>query len=201
MSHVFIASCCLAALTPVVALCPPHTNLRKRDMALQNGSDTDDLLRTVDSRALLRELARRGIEVDTEATSHPTGDVDDHKPRQSHVVGDLRPKDSSSDQRSAALDLALQAIGIAHGGASLLAGPPLKAYNAFVRPRDPSAAATQSVEVCHSLECGLHHGFSPPERCAPNRLFAAPRADPARDVFSQHRRGRESKAGGGPSTT
>lgn len=155
MRHVFIACCC-AALTSALALWPQSTSLQKRHMALQGGGHTDDLLRTVDSRALLRELARRGIQVDAEATLRPPmGDADSDKPRQSHVVGDLRPKDATSDDRAAALDVALKAIGIAQGGAALLAGPPLKAYNAFVRPRDPSTLATQSVEVRQSLDFGF----------------------------------------------
>lgn len=102
----------------------------------------DDWVRSVDSATLLAELSRRGIEVpDGHATKKPRS--------QSHVVGSLRPKDALSDERALALDAALEAVGVK--ASELLAGPPLKAYNSFVRPREGSAGAQTVENAAHQI--------------------------------------------------
>ena len=62
------------------------------------GDVISDAIRAADSASLVAELKRRGIDT-----------VDDKK--QSHVVGELRPKDEFSDARAAALDTALEKLG------------------------------------------------------------------------------------------
>ncbi|KAJ8614619.1 hypothetical protein CTAYLR_008991 [Chrysophaeum taylorii] len=101
---------------------------------------SEDVVRSVDSGTLMRELARRGIDVGNEAT----------KPRQSHEVGSLRPKTAESDARAAALDAALERLGVA-GGAALLEGPPLKSYNSWVRPRDGGGGQQTTENAAHQI--------------------------------------------------
>lgn len=91
----------------------------------------EEAVRSADSALLLRELARRGVGTDPDATR-----------RQSHVVGSLRPKNDESDARSTALDAALLALG---EPGPLFEGPPLKAYNTFVRPRDRNAQTVENA--------------------------------------------------------
>jgi len=132
--------------------------------------DVVDAVRAASSAALLAELARRGVDVSTTDAVAPRGS--------SHVVGALRPKDALSDERAAQLDAALAKIGV--DAENLLSGPPLKAYNSFVRPRDPEAPASKTL----SAENAAHQiGFL-------QRHEATRRADHVRNTDAAARRRR-----------
>jgi len=94
-----------------------------------------ELVRSVDSEILLNELARRGISF--------SGDEDfGIKRKSTHIVGSLREMSADGVKRKEELDAALLALGT--DSSELVAGPPLKAYNTYLRPR--SRSQTQTVE-------------------------------------------------------
>ena len=105
---------------------------------MRSGEDVDDLVRAVDSETLLRELERRGIRAFEEKQQKSS----------SHSVGDLRPLDAFSLERQTELDANLVALGL--DPLSLAGGPPLKAYNTYVRPRSSKIEGQrqQSAQNC-----------------------------------------------------
>ena len=79
-----------------------------------------DDVRSVDSETLLKELERRG---------------------NSHTIGNLRPEADDAPERRAELDTALKNLDV---DPAALMGPPLKAYNTYIRPRTKSTQQTAS---------------------------------------------------------
>ncbi|KAJ1460349.1 Alpha/beta knot methyltransferase [Pelagophyceae sp. CCMP2097] len=129
-------------------MCLWGTPASGEDLAAVASKSRDDVLRAADSAALVKELERRGIFVDEDASSLDGGDdAAPAKPKSSHVVGQLRPKDDLSDARQIDIDAALKRLGVVNGGKDLLPGPPFKAYNTFIRPRKPeNGVKPQTVE-------------------------------------------------------
>ena len=121
--------------------------------ASYSGADGDvsSALRGVGSDALLREVARRGLDASDAPGGGGDGDAQRaaKRPRQSHVVGELRPEGADSGARSAELGAALSAVGC--DVADLCAGPPLKAYNTYVRPRDKGDGGQTAANAAHQI--------------------------------------------------
>ena len=107
--------------------------------ASASSEPSGDVLRGVDSAALLAEVSRRGLGVEDAAPLEPP----QKRARQSHVVGELRAADEFSEGRAKALGEALSALGV--DAADLKGGPPLKAYHSYIRPR-AKGDGQQSVE-------------------------------------------------------
>jgi len=128
------------------SLVAPRTPLRRVASSMGGTSsraDVLDALRSVDSEALLNEVARRGL--DAGDASAPGA----KRPRQEHVVGELRAKDESSDAREAELRAALGRVGV--DWADLAGGPPLKAYHTYCRPRSGGDASQSAENAAHQI--------------------------------------------------
>jgi len=140
--------------------------------ASYSGADGDvsSALRGVGSDALLREVARRGLDAsDAPGGGGGGGDGDAQRaakrPRQSHVVGELRPEGADSVARSAELGAALSAVGC--DVADLCAGPPLKAYNTYVRPRDKGDGGQTAANAAHQIAFLQRHELARRVRYGP----------------------------------
>ena len=128
------------------SLVAPRAPLRRVASSMGGTSsraDVLDALRSVDSEALLNEVARRGL--DAGDASAPGA----KRPRQEHVVGELRAKDESSDAREAELRAALGRVGVDY--ADLAGGPPLKAYHTYCRPRSGGDASQSAENAAHQI--------------------------------------------------
>ena len=110
-------------------------------------ADVLDALRSVDSEALLAEVSRRGLGAEDGGGEGNPG-RGSKRPRQEHVVGELRPRDEGSDAREAELRSALATVGVAW--ADLCGGPPLKAYHSYVRPRE-GGGSQSAANAAHQI--------------------------------------------------
>jgi tRNA G18 (ribose-2'-O)-methylase SpoU len=122
------------ALASAHALQPRRSSMGQTACSLfSTNDDALDALRAVDSAQLLAEVARRNLDASDAAP-----------PKSSHHVGAQRDKAADSDRREAELRDALQTLGV--DADAIEGGPPKKAFQTYLRPRDKDNAVGQTPQ-------------------------------------------------------